>query len=197
MALPAPDLDDRRFQQLVDEPLLRALLTRDPSKAQVHVTGLWGVNYESLTGHLRILREKEGVDFGRVVAFRPTGWSYRPSSTNPNDLTSLSTTSTTPSTEADFFPRLLSRNLGNTPSNGRGYSHLTSGSFLPTRDSTPQVQIFGIPYSEHSSFLELSAFCLGLHSWGRIVPTVNVGNATSRRKMEVWIAKWREERENT
>lgn len=170
----------RIFQQLVDEPLLQSLLTKDPFKAQVHVTNLFALNFESLTGHLKALHKQaeertaageKGLEpFGRIVAFRPTGWAYKP---RPGE-------STEPS-----LARLLSANLTSQP-----YSHRT---FQPTRDSTRQVQILPIPYSEHSSFLELSAFMIGLDSWGRCVPTVNVGNGKSRAKMEAWIRKWKEE----
>jgi len=46
-----------------------------------------------------------------------------------------------------------------------------------------------VPYSEHSSFRELTMFCCALNI-KRIVPTVNVGSARSRDKMKAWIEKW-------
>ncbi|PWN26416.1 DRMBL-domain-containing protein [Jaminaea rosea] len=169
----------RIFSQLEDEPLLQSLLTSDPTKAAVHVTSLFGVNYESLRAHLDVLRRKHGADFERCIAFRPTGWSYRPppgagqaSPTSPTDLAKLIHANQT-------RPRYAWRS-----------------SFRPTRDSTAQVQIYGVPYSEHSSFFELTAFALSVgKGWDRIVPTVNVGNKASRAKMEAWVKAWRRERE--
>ena len=50
-----------------------------------------------------------------------------------------------------------------------------------------------MPYSEHSSFFELTCFALSL-DWGRMIATVNVGNENSRRKMAKWVEKWDAER---
>lgn len=176
--------DNRKFQifsQLEDEPLLQALITRDPAKAQVHVTNLFALNFESISGHLKEL-QRRGCNYSRVIAFRPTGWSYRP---RPGDVL-------TQDASGKDVSRLIQSNLAKIPGNERCYSW--KDTYNPTRDSTPTIQIIPIPYSEHSSFLELSCFVLGLHSWGRIVPTVNVGNPRSRKKMQDWITKWREER---
>lgn len=166
----------RIFSQLEDEPLLHSLITRDPSKAQVHVTNLFALNYESLTSHLKTLREQYQCDFSRVVAFRPTGWSYRP---KPGDNT------TDPN-----LSQLISRNYNSSPAS------LSYKTFSTTRDSTPTIRIYNVPYSEHSSFLELTCFIVGLGcqaGWSRVIPTVNVGNSRSRKKMDAWIKKWKEE----
>ncbi|ESO98324.1 hypothetical protein LOTGIDRAFT_213948 [Lottia gigantea] len=53
---------------------------------------------------------------------------------------------------------------------------------------------YGIPYSEHSSFLELKRFVQFLKPT-RIIPTVNNGNPASRRKMEDLFAGWLKETE--
>ncbi|KAH9008835.1 DRMBL-domain-containing protein [Lactarius hengduanensis] len=53
--------------------------------------------------------------------------------------------------------------------------------------------LFGVPYSEHSSFFELTCFALSL-DWARIVPTVNVESAASRAKISTWISRWEAER---
>ena len=50
-----------------------------------------------------------------------------------------------------------------------------------------------MPYSEHSSFFELTCFALSL-DWGRMIATVNVGSEKSRKKMSVWIERWEVER---
>jgi DNA cross-link repair 1A protein len=63
----------------------------------------------------------------------------------------------------------------------------------PQRGSTREAACFGVPYSEHSSFRELTMFCCALRI-EKIVPTVNVGSAASRAKMKMWIDRWLAER---
>ncbi|XP_070783676.1 DNA cross-link repair 1A protein [Enoplosus armatus] len=60
-------------------------------------------------------------------------------------------------------------------------------------DIQPQISgnisIYGIPYSEHSSFLELKRFVQWLQPL-KIIPTVNNGNWASRRAMEKCFSEW-------
>lgn len=51
------------------------------------------------------------------------------------------------------------------------------------------ISIYGIPYSEHSSFLEMKRFVQWLRPL-KIIPTVNVGSWTSRKTMEKFFSEW-------
>ncbi|KAI4872789.1 hypothetical protein NFI96_002049 [Prochilodus magdalenae] len=54
------------------------------------------------------------------------------------------------------------------------------------------ISIYGIPYSEHSSFLELKRFVQWLRPL-KIIPTVNVGNWNCRNAMEQCFREWQAE----
>ena len=69
----------------------------------------------------------------------------------------------------------------------------TSANLSPFKNSTATLQVYGVPYSEHSSFFELTCFALSF-DWGRMIATVNVGSEASRGKMAKWVEKWEAER---
>lgn len=100
-------------------------LVSKESAAQIHVSFMGqGLQPEALE-----LRRLKG-DYAKIVAFRPTGWSYQKKG-------------------------LQTRREGN-------------------------VTIYGIPYSEHSSFAELRN-CIQLLRPKRIIPTVNCPDPASAR----------------
>lgn len=159
-------MDSRKYRVYaqLEDPELHSFLTRSPS-ASVHVTNLHAINGEGLRDVVAALRTR-GYDFTHAVAFRPTGWTYKP----PAGMDTVS-----PSLD-----RLIQWNQS------RSFSWQN---LYPTRDSTADYQIFGVPYSEHSSFFELTAFALCTR-YDRIIATVNVASPNSRAKMAKWFEKW-------
>ena len=82
------------------------------------------------------------------------------------------------------IPNVISR------SQSRTFTH---ANLQPMRNSTATLQVYGVPYSEHSSFFELTCFALSF-DWTRMIATVNVGSETSRGKMAKWVERWEAER---
>ncbi|KAH0836541.1 DNA cross-link repair protein pso2/snm1 [Lanmaoa asiatica] len=141
---------------------LHALLTADPTEANVHILPLGTVASDNLRSYLQRFKGT----FSRVIGFRPTGWTYSPPS------------------NSDLNPSIQHIIT-------RGQSqHFSYTDLRPSQKSTyNNIQIFGVPYSEHSSFFELTCFAMSC-DWGRMIPTVNVGSSTSRAKMAKWLKRW-------
>ena len=152
-----------RICKCLEDAELNSLLTSNPLEAQVHMQTLMEIRAETLHDYLVGFKPH----FARVVGFRPTGWSYRPPTS-----------------------RFTENPAVNTVLNSEGWkSRFTMRDLAPQRGSTKESNCFGVPYSEHSSFRELTMFCCALRI-NRIVPTVNVSSAKSREKMKGWIEKW-------
>ncbi|KAI9137652.1 DNA repair metallo-beta-lactamase-domain-containing protein [Paraphysoderma sedebokerense] len=107
--------------------------------------------------------DKVGGGYTHVLGFRPTGWTYR-----------APVTPYTPPPSDPYHPPPFDVTC-----------------LTPTYTS-PRIVIFGVPYSEHSSFWELSRFVKALNV-KKVIPTVNVGSEKSRNEMKKWIDQWRKE----
>ena len=62
------------------------------------------------------------------------------------------------------------------------------------KGSDINLQVYAVPYSEHSSFFELTCFALSIE-WEKMIATVNIGSDASRAKMNQWFERWKKERE--
>jgi DNA cross-link repair 1A protein len=153
----------QRICKTLEDPELDALLTIDPRAAQVHMTPLFEIRAETLDDYLRDYADT----FSRVVGFRPSGWNYKPPKGRFVDSPAVQMVLHSDNWKSTFSMKEL------TP-------HPGSGS---------RASCFGVPYSEHSSFRELTMFCCALRI-DKIIPTVNVGSAKSREKMKVWCDRW-------
>ena len=69
----------------------------------------------------------------------------------------------------------------------------TCADLQPSGKSSSPVLIYPIPYSEHSSFYELTCFAMSFN-WTKMIATVNVGSEANRKKMFNWVSKWEAER---
>jgi len=156
-----------RICACLEDPELNARLTKNPLEAQVHMQTLMEIRAETLHDYMMTYKGH----FARVVGFRPTGWSYRPPTSRFTENPSVGTVLNSDGWKSRFSMRDLA----------------------PQRGSTKESNCFGVPYSEHSSFRELTMFCCALRI-NRIIPTVNVGSAKTREKMKAWIEKWDSEK---
>ncbi|CAK5281927.1 unnamed protein product [Mycena citricolor] len=151
------------------DPELHALLTSNPLDADVHILPLGMISFDKLQQYL----DRFKGHFTKLVGFRPTGWTYSPPVGTTQSPTLASVISQT---------------------QAKSFSH---ENLRPARSArTPggdALQLFPVPYSEHSSFFELTCFALSV-SWSRMIATVNVGSESSRGKMSRWIQKWEAER---
>ncbi|KAG8966809.1 hypothetical protein FRC03_011332 [Tulasnella sp. 419] len=159
--------DSRKLSilQCQEDEDLHSLLTTDPYDAQVHMVPLQVINLEKLEDYFS--RFKNG--FSTVVGFRPTGWTF----TAPPGSEVVQSIS-------GFISKHQSREFNST-------------SLTLARNSSQKLKIYGIPYSEHSSFMELTCFALSIDV-AKMIATVNVGNASSRGKMSKWFERWKQER---
>lgn len=105
-----------------------------------------------------------------MIAFRPTGWTFHASS-DP---------------QLQQQQRSLESIIRARPPD------LCASTLKPVYD-TPFVKIYGVPYSEHSSYRELALFIASLDI-RRIVPTVNVYSEKSRLKMSLLFDKWHQDK---
>ncbi|KAF1968951.1 DNA cross-link repair protein pso2/snm1 [Bimuria novae-zelandiae CBS 107.79] len=153
----------QRICRALEDPELDALLTSNPREAQVHMTPLFEIRAETLDDYLRDYSDC----FCRAVGFRPSGWNYRPPKGRFTESPSVNTVLYSQNWKSQFSMRDLTQHRG----------------------STNRAKCFGVPYSEHSSFRELSMFCCAMRI-DKIIPTVNVGSAKSREKMKGWCEKW-------
>lgn len=157
----------QRIVTALEDPELDALMTTDPRQAQVHMTPLSEMRAETLDDYLRDFFPH----FTRAVGFRPSGWQYRP----PNS-------------------RFVESPLVQTVLHSENWKSTYSMKELaPQRGSTSRASCFGVPYSEHSSFRELTMFCCALRI-EKIIPTVNIGSAKSRDNMKAWCERWAADR---
>ncbi|THX68080.1 DRMBL-domain-containing protein [Aureobasidium pullulans] len=157
----------QRICRALEDPELSGLLTTDPREAQVHMTPIFEIRADTLDDY----RQGYADHFDRCIGFRPSGWNYKPPSS-----------------------RLDTPNVSNILYSTSWKSAYSIKDLSPQRGSTNRAKCFGVPYSEHSSFRELTMFCTALRV-EKIIPTVNVGSGKGRERMKGWADRWIAHRE--
>ncbi|KAK3828370.1 MAG: hypothetical protein J3Q66DRAFT_322498 [Benniella sp.] len=156
---------DAKLQILacLEDPELNDMLTSDRHEAQVHLLHMGSeMSPESLQEYLDSL----GSTFTRLIAIRPTGWTFTGSKKfTPAD---------SGSTDEAIAPTPMTLEI------------------KPSFTSST-IKIYPIPYSEHSSFNELAGFVRSLDI-RKVIPTVGVGSEKGRHSMNEWFRRWEEER---
>ncbi|KAI8098392.1 DNA repair metallo-beta-lactamase-domain-containing protein [Gilbertella persicaria] len=140
---------------------LKAMLTNNPHEAQVHIVPLGDIRPPAMFEYLRHYQDT----FDHLIGFKPTGWTYRSTKTEASDMTL-----------APLFHII-------TPPSDR------SMRLSPYFEDT-NIQLFNVPYSEHSSFRELASFIASLEIQD-IIPTVNLHHID---RMKMYFEKWQEEK---
>lgn len=107
--------------------------------------------------------------FDKLIGFKPTGWTFKSSKAQTTEM-KLGPLShiTLPPTD---------RSLCLTP-------------FYTSKDN--KMKLYGVPYSEHSSFRELASFIASLDIH-KIIPTVNISRVAS---MAAFFDNWEQEKQS-
>lgn len=88
-----------------------------------------------------------------------------------------------------FMPTGWAFKSGNKTADGSTAPEFGQKELERCRQIREKTHLFKVPYSEHSSFLELQYFCTSLPIV-RVIPTVNTAGQNSRNKMNYYLEKW-------
>eukprot|EP00941_MAST-03F_sp_MAST-3F-sp1_P005514 g5514.t1 len=141
-------------------------LTTNPALTRFHVVSMGVCTFKGLEEY----RKKFGVRYTQAVAFKATGWAFNKDKVKKatNDFGNIS--------------NLLHSFLTKEKSNSKKRSKKTSSSCVTKKvknvKTGARLTIFAVPYSEHSSFVELQQ-CIHDFKPLKIIPTVRKSGAES------------------
>ncbi|UJR33500.1 hypothetical protein I4U23_020945 [Adineta vaga] len=130
----------------------------------------------------RILNQLDNDDLSKRL-------TTKPNETNVHVVGMGSVTSPMLQTHMDKYSLNYTKVIGIKPT-GWTTPRATGGSkHYSIESKSSNITVYGFPYSEHSSFNELKTFIEYLKP-KRIIPTVNVGRANVREKMNGYFKQW-------
>jgi len=154
------------------DPIINEFATTDEEEARIHVVPIFDISIKKLEAFLDLHKNK----WTRVIAIRPTGWTFeksggqgRKSHSTPSmetfiTLSSSSSSSASSNSSSPSSSKAKMSSVGSMQKSNAGIS--------TTSARRGAVTIHSAPYSEHSSFSELCTFVRSLRpKW--IIPTVN------------------------
>ena len=144
----------------------------------------------------RVLRESRDPETGEpyfkaAVSFRPTGWSYRGSSKTNRETgggkdanaSMMATSSRERFVGSPSAPRAVADDAADASDDEHErVGAASASSYAPWVENDGATRAYAVPYSEHSSFDELTAFVARARPV-RITPTVNAQTDTEREKI--------------
>ncbi|KAG0233431.1 hypothetical protein BGW41_001489 [Actinomortierella wolfii] len=185
-----------KILECLEDPELMAMLTNDPQEAQVHLVHMGS---ELSPASLQLYLDSLQPRFERVIGIRPTGWSFSSSkkagpesAARPPPMTSGNGCGGSSSSSSS-----VGGIGGSSSSNGdeeKKKSQDWTSIVLKPSYVSEKIKIFGVPYSEHSSFSELAGFVRSLQI-AQVIPTVGVGTEKGRATMRAWFDRWAKERD--
>lgn len=149
------------------------LITTDPYSTNIHLIPMRSLHsVDTLEKYYLPLK----LTFKNVIGIRPTGWSLRGKpSFSAAELRTL--------TKEEVLVRSIENKM-----------FFSADHFATQFNSNKAVQVYEIPYSEHSSFRELCLFII-LMNVDKIIPTVNLHHPEVIRQMEEWFAECKQLKE--
>jgi len=155
-----------KILECLNDETISMLLTSDPDEASVHVLNMGQLSIDNVNDYYNKYKDK----YDMIIAFRPTGWVFKPKKANKKQL----------------------------QPDGKNIQEELNKLKLKPSYYNKNISIWGIPYSEHSSFLELENFIRVISSIApirNIQPTVNVGSFSKKneesKKYWYWFDTWR------
>ncbi|GMM38783.1 DNA cross-link repair protein [Saccharomycopsis crataegensis] len=151
-----------------DHSSFRDLIIDDPFATNIHLVPMRSISSPALLeAYYKPLR----LTYKNIIGIRPTGWTLRskPSFT-AHELRTLTN------------EEILAATVNNDKVHSFGIDD-----FYAQFNASKVLQIYNIPYSEHSSFRELCMFIILLNVQ-QVIPTVNLHNLESIRRMEQWVS---------
>ncbi|KAI7905385.1 beta-lactamase-like protein [Cokeromyces recurvatus] len=159
--------EKRKILNCFKDRQLDEMLTDQIKEAQVHVIPLWHIVPKNLEAYFNSLKPA----FTEMIAFKPTGWTFK-------------------GNERSQQYKSLESIISERPDD-----LISSKMLLKASYDTFCIKIYDIPYSEHSSFRELAVFIASLDI-RHIIPTVNADNEENRFKMLQLLESWIQDKQN-